>query len=520
MSKINPLGLLDYDEQPAERSGVNPLGLTVSERSYTSHGPRKHKPVEAEPVTPRAAEVSTTTLGRSVAGGRISIDRPDDAFFGNSLATFVTQNSEANIFRSEKFDARALARMPVSRLMELLADNSPEVSRALWDFLLFCNPGWKAKAFKPGTEEVDKQAQAALDEFLSNLHGPFAAPHVMPADVVIASLFMTLFMRGCVLAELVLDEAGRMPLEIATPDPITLQFRRGADPARGKVWLVGQQQGSDFVVLDRPTVCYVPLHPFPGSAQGRPIAASAIFSALFLIGMLYDLKRVVQQQGYPRLDIAIDVEKLKDLLEDDEAFSSFDKFNEVVDEITSQVAKHYASLQADDAYVHTTVVSVDMPVGAVDSRSLGAVDGLLRAIERMTVRALKSMPLLFGINEAVAETHANRQWEIHVAGIKSVQHLVEFVLERLCGLGLQARGIAAIVRFRFAELRAAEMLRDAQTEQTRINNAVRKRDEGFITQNEASQEITGKDAAAAGPVRETKSGSAGANVEPEPGSNR
>jgi hypothetical protein len=505
--KVNPLGLLDYDE--------------FSEGATERGRPRRPFTGSSDRPARRAGETAGTQLGRALAGGRVSIDRTEDAFFGNSLTNFVTHNHEENIFHAERFDARALSRMPVSRLMELLADNSPEVSRALWDLLLFCNPGWEAKAYKPGTTEVDDAGQAALDEFLSNLHGPFAAPHVMPADVVIAAMFMTVGMRGSILAELVLDEAGRVPLEVATPDPATLRFRREPDPVRGRVWVVGQMQGGKFVPLDRPTVCYVPVHPFPGSPHGRSLFAPAVFSSLFLLGMLYDIKRVVQQQGYPRLDIAMDFEKLRNLLTE-EVLSDVDKFNEVVEKMTEQVTKHYASLEPDDAYVHSTVIEVKQPVGAVDSRSLGAVEGLIRSLERMAVRSVKSMPLLFGISESTTETHANRQWEIHVAGIKSIQHLVEFVLERLCGLGLRARGIAAVVDFKFAELRAAEMMRDAQTEGLRINNAVRKRDEGLITQDEAAQEITGKPAAFPGPVRVSaaQTGLPGAQENPEPGSNR
>lgn len=524
MSRMNPLGIFDAAPPPSEVRGVNPLGLGgAAARSHFSARPPKRRPAVAEPVNTRATEAASAQLGRSLAGGRVSIDRSEDAFFGNSLADFVTHNNQENYFHAERFDARALARMPVSRLMELLADNSPEVSRALWDLLLFCNPGWKARALKPGTEEVDEVGQAALDEFLSNLHGPFAAPHVMPADVVIAMMFMTVGMRGSILAELVLDAAGRMPLEIATPDPATLRFKREPDPVRGKVWVVGQWQGGKFVPLDRPTVCYVPVHPFPGSPHGRSLFAPAVFSSLFLLGMLYDIKRVVQQQGYPRLDIAMDFEKLRSILTDD-VLNDVDKFNEVVAQMTEEVTKHYASLEPDDAYVHSTVIEVKQPVGAVDSRSLGAVEGLIRALERMCVRALKSMPLLFGTSEGASEANANRQWEIHVAGIKSIQHLVEFVIERLGGLALRARGIAAIVEFRFAELRAAELLRDAQVKRLDIMNVGEQYDRGWISQDEAAELVTGHKADVPEPRRSSASSGGGGvpvgGVQADPGSER
>jgi len=151
----------------------------------------------------------------------------------------------------------------------------------------------------------------------------------------------------------------------------------------------------------------------------------------------------------------------------------------------------YGRLEPDDAYVHTDVVKVNRPVGAVDASSLGAVDSLIRAVERMAIRGLKTMPLLMGSNEAVSETHANRQWEIHVAGIKAVQHLAEQMIERLLTLALQMQGLRAVVTFRFAELRASEEFRDAQTAAAIIENAKQKYLAGWISQDEAALEVVG-----------------------------
>jgi hypothetical protein len=80
------------------------------------------------------------------------------------------------------------------------------------------------------------------------------------------------------------------------------------------------------------------------------------------------------------------------------------------------------------------------------------------------------------------------------AWVKSVQHLAENLLEKLLTLALQCQGLQARVKFRFAELRAAEMLRDAMTEQTQIANAKMKYELGWISQDEASEEITGSPA--------------------------
>jgi hypothetical protein len=394
-------------------------------------------------------------------------------------------------WRTYDLNRSTLDTMSPDQLVELLADVSPEVSRALWDFLRFCNPGYEATALRPGGPSTGSgqgktqlgRGQAALEAMIKRLDELYGS-----LDIVLNRLFMSAFLRGAFCAELVLDKDGREFVDLATPDPYGVRFRQLDDDLRGIVWQPGQWQGSNWVSLAIPTFLYLPVDPLPGNPYGRPLVAPALFSCLFLIGLLHDLRRVVAQQGYPRLDLEIDLEQLAQAMPADLESSAA---KEWIDAVIDEVADVYEELEPDDAYVHTSVVKVNRPVGAIDSSSLGAVDALLQGLERMAARALKTMPLLMGLDEGAGETHANRQWEIHAAGIKSLQHMVETMLEALFGLALQAQGIPAEVRFRFAELRASEMLRDAQTETMRIANARAKYDAGWTSQDEASQEITG-----------------------------
>lgn len=421
---------------------------------------------------------------------RLSVDSASEPTFG--LSRFIeAPPSPEETWRSGTLDDQTLSRMSPTRLMELMADVSPELSRALWDFLRFCNPGWEAMALRPGTEEPDRRGQAALDSMLATLKGYYGT-----VDVPIGRLFLGAFLRGAFMAELVLDESGRNFVDLAMPDPASARFEKQDDPVRGKIWRLGQWQAGEFVLLDSDTVRYIPLDPLPGKPYGRPIATPAMFSTLFLIGLLHDLRRVVAQQGYPRIDLVVNLEQLMQAMLVDEGGEppDPDEFSEYVSAAISEIQSVYASLQPDDAYIHTDVVTVNRPVGSVDQSSLGAIDSLIRAIERIATRALKTMPLLMGSNEAVSETHANRQWEIHVAGISSVQHSCEALLESLLGLALQAQGIQAAVKFRFAELRASERLRDAQAESAEIDNEIKKYLAGWISQDAAAQAITGQEA--------------------------
>ena len=336
-----------------------------------------------------------------------------------------------------------------------------------------------------GSDVEDTRAKQAIDAFIKVLeidrgYGSF--------DTVIGQIYTGAFLRGAMCAELVLDERGRMPLDFATPDPASIRFRKRSDPVIGSIWQPGQWQ-TNFVPLDIPTFMYLPIDRMPGVPYGRPMAAPALFTSLFLLGMLHDLKRVIQQQGYPRLDLSIDVDKLAALAPqiavDATAFQNF------ASSIIAEVETVYSSLKPDDAYIHTSNITVNKPVGAADAGSLGGIDAVITMLERMAVRALKTTPLMLGLSDIVGDAQATRQWEIATASIRSIQHYAETLLGRLFTLALEAQGIQATVEFQFAELRASEALRDAQVEQVNIANANAKVVAGWIDDDEASEAITG-----------------------------
>lgn len=438
---------------------------------------------------------NTQGAGHRVVGvGRASRDFSHDPLTLGGM--FVAPPSQPDRFwRLNQLDTDMIGLMDVRQLTDGLADLSPEISKAIWDFLRLCNPGWDIRVTRPNSQTVYKEGERRMAAFLDSLDNDYGS-----VDVIFNRMFLAGFLRGAFFAELVL-EGGRMPVDLATPDPFFARFRSVAHQVRGKVWELGQFQQGRWVGLEYDNIGYLAIDPFPGSPYGRPLVSPALFSALFLLGLLRDLRRVVAQQGYPRIDISVMMEQLLAMMpvdqRDDQA--EVDKW---ISGAIGQVQEAYESLEPDDAYIHADFITVNRPVGAMDSQSLGAVDGLLRSIDRIVIRALKTMPLLMGSNEATSETHANRQWEIQAAGIRSLQKSAERLLGRLLTVGLQAQGLQGKVYVDFKEIRESEALRDAQTEALRIDNTIKKYNAGWIDQNQASQEITGEDAAEAEPRKQ------------------
>ena len=472
-----------------------------------------------------------TDFGTPITGGRLSVDT-EVTWYGVPRVITAPESPDET-WRMLDLDADTLGTLATSRLMQLLADLSPDISRALWDFVRMCNPGWTLKAYKRGAKgtegqgevgpaggEPDLAAQEALDAFLQHLNDLYGS-----FDVVVNRLFISAFLRGAFFSELVLSAERDQPVDLATPDPSSARFQLFLDVIRGYIWQLGQWQIGHWVELDWPTITYTPIDPLPGVPYGRPLASPALFSTIFLVGLLHDLRRVVAQQGYPRLDLAVNVEKLLATMPPDLATEPA-TVKDWINGAVSEIQKMYATLQPDDAYIHTDVVEVNRPVGTVDAQAIGAVDGLIEALERLSMRALKSMPLLMGLAQSSNETQANREWEVYAAGIKSIQHPCEAMLSKQFRLALECQGIQAGVAFQFAELRAAELLRDAQVLALQTETAIAQYNAGWISQDEAAQTVVGHNADLPAPrsVIEDQPpmhiGGSVVNTNPEPGADR
>jgi hypothetical protein len=393
---------------------------------------------------------------------------------------------------------------------------SPEISRAVWDFQRMLNPGHEIDVFYPGTEDEYPEAKAALDAFtdmLANRYGSF--------KVLTGKLFLSAITRGAFFAELVLDDTGTQLVDYVIPDPAIVEFRTRDDELRGIVWEIGQRVKGEFVSLERPTIRYIALDEDTTSPYGTSMLYPAVFPAMFLIGLMYDLRRVIAQQGYQHGDVSIDVEKTKAMkpLEDDETFTT--RLQELRDSINSA----FMHLEPDQIFTHTDNVTVNHSDGIVDSSSLAGAATVINAMERMLVRALKTMPLMMGIPDAVGDANASRQWEIYTRSIKELQQYAENLMEYHFQLGLGILGFQADVRVRFAELRYAEELRDAQVVNQKLVNAQLMEQLGYEDQDTASEYAVGhppvgeRAAGALDPASNPSATAPPINPEPQTGSN-
>lgn len=421
--------------------------------------------------------------------GRIS-DTSKQKGFG-----FSSSLQAEDRWRIGELDANTFDKITVTELADLLVDLSPELSREASNVLRIANSGWELKAYHFDGRREHRQGKQVLDAFNELLISRYGA-----VDTVFNQLFFSVFLRGAYLLELVLNKAGRLPVDLCADDPRIVAFKELEDEDRGHYWQLGQYSTTgEFKPITVETVSYVAFDPFPGRPEGRSAIQASLFIAVTLMRTLRDLSRVIAQQGYPRLDIEVNLQQLADTLPEGEELD-VDTLQAWSNAIITEVERVYSQLEPDDAYVHTNVVKINRPIGAIDTAGLGSIDSLMRVLERLAIRALRTMPLLMASDASTSEGNSARQWEIYVRGISNLQHLVENGLSRAYTLALQAQGIAAKAVFRFAPVRATEEYRDALTLEVKISAYSKAYYLGLITLDEVAQAIFGKNAARELPI--------------------
>lgn len=187
---------------------------------------------------------------------------------------WVEPNEAEVTWRELDLDGDTFRRQSPAELLALLADISPDISRALWDFLRMCNPGWEADAVgadgQPLAEGPERAALMAILGRLKELYGS--------VDVVINRLYIGGFLRGAFYGETVLDRRGRAFVDLATPDPLGAKFKKVQDRERGRIWQLGQLVEGRWQPLTAATVKYIPpsTRPptAPTAARSRPRRSS------------------------------------------------------------------------------------------------------------------------------------------------------------------------------------------------------------------------------------------------------
>ncbi len=407
--------------------------------------------------------------------------RPSDRFIlaGTGIG-FLPRRSHHSL-DIDKFDA---TRYNAQQVLDILADVSPEVSLAVWNTLRLGAVNWKFKVENPAQTRILKRAQVKLLDFFDNevnvRYGGFPS--------IVRQLFLTSFLQGAHCIELELSEDLTKPVDLHTVQPFTIRFARDS-----KTWkyVMFQQTATQptAVELNPNLVWYVPLDPAVDDPYGRAPAASVIWPLTFDLQFIRDLKQAIHIAGWGRIDASI-IQEVAIKNAPPDVRNDSKRLKEYLDQIISDVKSAFEDIRSDDTFIHTDSVKLDT-IDPVGNRA-AAVTPLARLLELRLTRGLKQLPIMMASAEGRTETQGTVQYEIYANGLQAMRDIVGFTLSRIAETVLRVQGIQTKVTVEWSTVRTKDRLREAQAEQLEIINATWKRVQGWITNDEATMEVTGK----------------------------
>ena len=375
-----------------------------------------------------------------------------------------------------------LLNLPYAQLAKIALDLSPLVNKGLSDFLRFANP---AHTLVDANE--DMMAERATAMFISQLNTIYGS-----FKTHLDAMWAGVFIGGALFIELVLDDTGMMPVDIAVNDPLTARFKRVQDPVRGDVWMLGQDTTRGFKSLDNdPLIKYIGFDRLPNSPFGRPLLGPSVHASLILLTLIDILQRMFANQGLSRMDYEVDTEELlsliasnPDIAGDDEATAQF------INDQLSKVQNVLENLDPDADYVHLSTVKVNYATSPTMTGTSSGLNAIIQDLQRDVVNGFKGVSALSNILDSTTETHIRQQLEYYVSMLQSFQDEVAGVLSDFFTLGNQVQGIASEMKFTFSRQRTSDKKAQAELESLQTDTILKKLDAGLINEDEALAEIT------------------------------
>jgi hypothetical protein len=372
--------------------------------------------------------------------------------------------------------------------MDLLIDAHPDVGFALWNFLRIGNTDYTINVKKLNSDGEFAQGKKIISQFIQALSmpNPERYENNRSLDNVINQLLLTTVTRGAASLEMVLGESMSGVAFFAPIDPATIEFKFENDR------FIPYQ---DSISLDIPTFLYEALDPLIDSPNGRSPFLNAIQTVMFQLQLLNDIKAVVHNQGYPRLDIKV-VEELVLKRMPPAIRQNEEKKRQYLQDKLQEIIRMYESLEPDSTFVHYD--SVEM--GMVGGKSGGGgamfdVEKLMAAIDGLLAAALKTLTTILGRRSTGnTESFAKLEVKLYLKSVKAIQDVVAKLLSRAFTLLLNLHGKQGVVTFRFKEADLRSDLERAQFEQIHLLNCQFKYNMGWWTADEAAQAAVGHNA--------------------------
>lgn len=385
------------------------------------------------------------------------------------------------------------------RLLTYLPDIHPAVGLAAWNCQRLSIPaeGVPIIAVKEATdgtggEITDAEGTKAIKDLWKSLPREYGGLAGLQNTLMLQALFTGLVCIEGVPAKRLKGVARAIPV-----DALTIGFGRD-NPQADVTPYQRQVQGgssSNWKRLNTNTFFWRALDNWVDQPEGRSPYATVLPEVLADLAMLQDLRDAVHFAAWPRYSIGFNWTETYKIAREVMGISDPKEAAAWAQTRFEAVVKYIRQLKADDAIIHDTNGSAStLPAG-----DFQGTQPILAYLRQRIVWALKQLPSMMGISEGTTETYTTVQWRVYGQSLETLRCVVVDPLVEVANLHLRLLGLSCTAKALYDPIRTTDALIEAQVEAARIANAQTKRNEEWITQTQASIEVSGSAEVGPGP---------------------
>jgi hypothetical protein len=363
------------------------------------------------------------------------------------------------------------------KLYRFLRDNIPVLNSAIWTWSRICaSPGhFELK----GTEDarlLDAAIQVIKD--LDRRIYQHSFQKFGGTDALLSQFFGSLFTDGAVCGELVLTPSRDGVDKFYFIDPSTVKFKLKEE----KVWELIQEVEESTVELNPHSTFYVGLDPDPDDPQGKSILGSIPFVARVEQRLLEDMQKTMHNAGYHRLHVKIKPPERFSGESEENYLSRANRYFEDTVDMMNQLAPDDNPITWEDVQIEYIG-----PSGHLSSSHYWYINH--KALIEDICAGVHLDPFILGYSYGPAQSWAQCKYELVLRNVVSIQSCAKRFLEWIHNIELALHGLPVECIHHFDNQKFFGMLEQRESERIQLENVIRKKEAGFITQDQAKREL-------------------------------
>ncbi len=363
------------------------------------------------------------------------------------------------------------------RLFRFLRDNIPILNSAVWTWTRICaSPGnFELKGSEvPSDVEKGTEAIKSLDRRIyQHDFQKFGG-----TDALLSQFFRSLFTDGAVCGELVLAPSKDRLDKFYFIDPATIRFRL----KDGNTWELLQKVDGSLLRLNPYSTFYLGLDPDPNDPRGKSILGSIPFVARVEQRLLEDMQKTMHNAGYHRLHVKI---KPPERFSGESEEGYLSRANKYFEDTVDMMKK----LAPEDNPITWNDVQIEYigPSGHISSSHYWYINH--KALIEDICAGVHLDPFILGYSYGPTRSWAQFKYELILRNVVSIQSCAKRFLEWIHNIELALRGVPLEYVHHFDNRKFFGMLEQRQAEKIHLENVIRKKEAGFITQEQAKWEL-------------------------------